>query len=89
MKDTPKKANLKGSGAVPRKDHTYQPSKAEKEEEVDMPGWTLDQVSKALMSPPWPSTLVTQGHKSLSMGGQNRRTTHQRSVQTLQCLIGQ
>ena len=35
MKDTPKKANLKESGAVSSKDQTYQPSKAEKKEEVD------------------------------------------------------
>ena len=33
-------------------DHPYQPGKAEKEEEVDMPGWTLDQVRKAFMRPP-------------------------------------
>ena len=42
MSDTPKRANRT----------PYQPSKAEKEEEVDMPGWTLDQVRKAFMRPP-------------------------------------
>ena len=34
------------------KDHTYQWSKAGKEEEIDMPGWTLEQVRKAFMRPP-------------------------------------
>ena len=52
MSDTPKRANRKGSEAVAREDHPYEPSKAEKEEEVDMPGWTLDQVRKAFMRPP-------------------------------------
>ncbi|KKZ14312.1 MAG: hypothetical protein TH68_05265 [Candidatus Synechococcus spongiarum 142] len=33
------------------KNYTYQPSKVEKEEEIHMPGWTLDQVRKGLMGP--------------------------------------
>ena len=62
MEEAPKKANLKGSEAVPREDQTDHPSKAEKEEEVDIPEWTLDQVRKALMRP-LVNTLVTKGHK--------------------------
>lgn len=52
MGDPPKKATLKEPEAAPRKNHTSQPSKAEKEEEVAMAGWTLDQVRKAFMRPP-------------------------------------
>ena len=47
-----KKGNPEGSKDEPTKDYTYQPSKAEKEEEIDMPGWTLEQVRKAFMRPP-------------------------------------
>ena len=52
MKDKAKKRNPEGSKDEPTKDCTYQPSKAEKEEEIDMPGWTLEQVRKAFMRPP-------------------------------------
>ena len=52
MKDTPRKGNLKGFGDGRMKDHPDQRSKTEKEEEIDMPGWTLDQVRKVFMRPP-------------------------------------
>ena len=52
MRNKAKKRNPEGSKDEPRKDYTYQLSKAEKEEEIDMPGWTLEQVRKAFMRPP-------------------------------------
>ena len=61
MSDTPKKGNLKGPEDGPIKDHPDQPSKAEKEEEIDMPGWTLDQVRKVFMRP-LTSTHVINRH---------------------------
>ena len=50
MRDTPKKVTLKGSKTVPTKDHTYQPSKAEKEGAVDMPGWRIGPLEKSGIS---------------------------------------
>ena len=52
MEDKAKKRNPEGSKDEPMKDYAYQPSKAEKEEEIDMPGWTLEQVRKGFMRPP-------------------------------------
>ena len=62
MKDKGKNGNPEGSKDEPRKDYTYQRRKAEKEEEIDMAGWTtLGQERKGL----WVllnRTHVTIGH---------------------------
>ena len=39
------------SGAREMKPSSYQPNKAELEEEFDMPGWSRDQLRKAFMRP--------------------------------------
>ena len=52
MKDKGKNGNPEGSKDEPRKDYTYQRRKAEKEEEIDMAGWTLEQERKGFMGPP-------------------------------------
>ena len=46
-----KKQKLPDPVEVEMKPPTYQPSKAEKEEEFDMPGMTDDQVRTAFMRP--------------------------------------
>ena len=42
MADKCKKAEVKDPVAINFKPRNYQPSKAELEEEIDMPGWLLD-----------------------------------------------
>ena len=51
MVDQSKKAEVKCPVAVDLKPSSYQPSKAEMEEEIDMPGWSLDQVRETFMRP--------------------------------------
>ncbi len=51
MTDTAYRADLKEPVNIQAKDHTYQPSKAEQEEEVDLPEWSLDRVRETFMSP--------------------------------------
>ena len=49
--DQPNKATLPDPLEVNMKPHSYQPSKAEMEEEIDMPGWSMDRVRKTFMRP--------------------------------------
>lgn len=51
MTDQPKKAVVKDPVAINLKPSSYQPSKAEIEEEIDMPGGSLDQVRDTFMRP--------------------------------------
>ena len=51
MTDERKKADLKEPVDIQVEDHTYQPSKADQEEEIDMPGWSLDRVRETFMRP--------------------------------------
>lgn len=51
MTDETRQAKLPDPVEVDVKPHTYQPSKAEMEEEIDMPGWSLDQVREVFMRP--------------------------------------
>jgi len=45
------KARLPGPTGMDMKPSSYQPGKAEMEEEIDMPGWSLDRVRAAFMRP--------------------------------------
>lgn len=51
MTDETRQAKLPDPVEVDVKPHTYQPNKAEMEEEIDMPGWSLDQVREVFMRP--------------------------------------
>ena len=51
MTDTKAKANLPDLVEVDLKSSSYQPSKAVMDEEIDMPGWSFDQVRETFMRP--------------------------------------
>ena len=51
MVNTKPKAKLPKPVEVNMKPSSYQPTKAEMEEEFDMPGWSLDQVRETFMRP--------------------------------------
>jgi len=51
MADAKPKATLPAPVEVDMKPSSYQPSKAEMEEEIDMPGWSRDQVRETFMRP--------------------------------------
>ncbi len=51
MTDQREKAELPEPVAVRMKPSSYQPTKAEMEEEFDPPGWTEEQVRRVFMRP--------------------------------------
>ena len=51
MTNTKPKAALPDPVRVEMKPSSYQPCKAEMEETIDMPGWSLDQVRDTFMRP--------------------------------------
>ena len=51
MKEPRPNAKLPDPFEIDLKPSSYQPSKAEMEEEFDTPGWTMDQIREVFMRP--------------------------------------
>ncbi len=50
-KESETKAHIQEPIDLKLKPHSHQPSKAEQEEEIDMPGWSLDRVRETFLRP--------------------------------------